>query len=346
MRRLGYVPALDGLRGIAIAAVIGEHFFALRGGFYGVDLFFVLSGFLITTLLLEENDRGRIHLRGFYERRARRLLPALVAFLVVAALFGARKYGVAHLSVLISASLFYVGNLACFFRGDLMAGTPFGHLWSLAQEEQFYLVWPLLLIQLLRRFGERALLAVLAAAFVCLVAYTGALGAAGAGWHRLNFAPDTHASGLVLGCAAALIRRRGSSVRGGAAALALFVAAAALGAQTVAWSTVGLPVVEVACAVMVLAASQPGSFARALSLRPLVYLGAISYSLYVWHYLIRWIYPNPGLGGIFPAFVSLVLTALVQVRRAAFQAPACRRGARRASAGGRSRRVGPGYEPW
>lgn len=313
MRRLGYVPALDGLRGVAIASVIGEHFFRLRGGFFGVDLFFVLSGFLITTLLLEERDRdGVIRLRAFYERRARRLLPALGAFLAAAAVVAAAAYGTGRLVALISVSVFYLGNVARFLGGDMMRGTPFGHLWSLAEEEQFYLVWPLLLILLLRRYSERALLFVLVAVFAGAVAYTAALSLVGADWHRLYYGPDTHASGLVLGCAVALIRRRGILVKGATAALVLFVASTIVGAQTVAWSVIGLPVVELACAVMVLAAaSQAGWFARLLSFRPLVYLGVISYSLYVWHVLVVWMtHGAAGLNAIIPAVVALLLAVL------------------------------------
>src|ERR1700740_1067964 len=94
--RLGYRPALDGVRGVAILAVTALHFFGLRGGFYGVDLFFVLSGFLITTLLLEERDRrGSVSLRTFYERRARRLLPALLTVLLVVGVIGYAR--VSHL---------------------------------------------------------------------------------------------------------------------------------------------------------------------------------------------------------------------------------------------------------
>src|SRR5712691_9865962 len=90
VQRLGYVPALDGLRGIAILAVLGYHFFGLRAGFFGVDLFFVLSGFLITTLLLEEHSSsGAISFRRFYERRARRLLPALGTVLLFSLLVAA-----------------------------------------------------------------------------------------------------------------------------------------------------------------------------------------------------------------------------------------------------------------
>src|SRR6266700_3504348 len=86
VERLGYVPALNGIRGVAIAGVLAYHAYGLRGGYLGVDLFFVLSGFLITTLLLEEFDQvGTVSLRGFYRRRALRLLPALVAVLTVAA---------------------------------------------------------------------------------------------------------------------------------------------------------------------------------------------------------------------------------------------------------------------
>jgi peptidoglycan/LPS O-acetylase OafA/YrhL len=133
--RLGHRPALDGLRGVAILAVTGLHFFNLGGGFFGVDLFFVLSGFLITTLLLEA-EHGSItnRLRAFYGRRARRLLPALgVLLLFCLPLAGLRTTGEASL---------YVSNVieATAGRTNPLRNLPLDHLWSLAEEEQFYLV--------------------------------------------------------------------------------------------------------------------------------------------------------------------------------------------------------------
>ena len=118
----GHRPALDGLRGVAVVGVVAHHLGYLPGGYLGVDLFFVLSGFLITSLLLAEIGRsGSVSLRAFWARRARRLLPAMLVLVAAVGLYGAT----------VAAS----SELAKLHRD--------GHFWSLAIEEQFYVVWPL-----------------------------------------------------------------------------------------------------------------------------------------------------------------------------------------------------------
>jgi peptidoglycan/LPS O-acetylase OafA/YrhL len=295
--RLGHVPALDGLRGLAIAAVTGFHFFGLRGGFFGVDLFFVLSGFLITTLLLEELDAtGHVSLRSFYVRRARRLLPALGGFLLMMAFLGSVSYSPGQLAAMLASGAFYCLNVVGVLGHPRFLEGPFGHLWSLAEEEQFYLVWPVLLVAALRRMQESRLALGLASLFLVLVAYRAALAANGASWMRLYFAPDTHAEGLVLGCLAAMLRRRGARIRGafGWPALIALAAGAAVGTETLAWTVYGLPLVEIGCAVLLMAALEPGPLRLLLSRRPLVWLGLLSYSLYLWqsnaHTWVPWLF--------------------------------------------------------
>jgi peptidoglycan/LPS O-acetylase OafA/YrhL len=291
--RLGYVPALDGLRGVAILGVLGVHLFGLSGGFYGVDLFFVLSGFLITTLLLEERDRtGSVSLRAFYVRRARRLMPALVAVLALIAVAGPLYYSPGLLTSIVASGLYAANIVRGFGSSDFLNATPAAHLWSLAQEEQFYVLWPVALLSLRRRLTERRLMTLLAAGFVVLVLYRAGLAAAGAGWHRVYYAPDTHMDGLVLGCLLACARRRGLTtvpVVAGCAAFALVLAAFVLGAQTMPWSVGGLPIVEIAAAALVLAALSPGPVGAVLSVRPLVWVGALSYSLYLWQIPAMWL---------------------------------------------------------
>jgi peptidoglycan/LPS O-acetylase OafA/YrhL len=305
--RLGYVPALDGLRGVAILGVLGVHLFGLSGGFYGVDLFFVLSGFLITTLLLEEHDRtGGVSLRAFYVRRARRLLPALGAVLVVIAAVGPLYYSPGLLASIVASGLYAANIVRGFGQSDFLNATPAAHLWSLAQEEQFYVLWPIALLSLRRRLTERRLLTILAAGFVVLVLYRATLAGAGAGWHRIYYAPDTHMDGLVLGCVLAFARRHGLTsvpTLAGCAAFVLVVAAFVLGAQTVPWSVGGLPIVEIAAAGLVLAALSPGPVGIVLSARPLVWIGALSYSLYLWQIPAMW------LTGWDDRWAALALTA-------------------------------------
>src|SRR3954469_19950995 len=155
-----HLPALDGVRGVAVAGVLAFHggVAALRGGFLGVDAFFVLSGYLITALLLgEERATGRIRLTGFWARRARRLLPALLVLLAAVLAVSRFLLPPDELPALRGdalAALLYVANWRLLHRGggyfaETAAPSPLQHTWSLAIEEQFYLVWPLLLVALL-----------------------------------------------------------------------------------------------------------------------------------------------------------------------------------------------------
>ena len=173
--QLAYQPSLDGLRALAVAAVVVFHLHetGLTGGFLGVDTFFVLSGFLITTLLvLEWRRTTSIGLIAFWARRARRLLPALILLLIAVAVFAHFEVPTTELHRLRwdgIAGLFYVANWRFVASSqsyfDLFsAASPFRHLWSLAIEEQFYLVWPLVTIACLRLgHGRLRILAAIAA---------------------------------------------------------------------------------------------------------------------------------------------------------------------------------------
>src|SRR5580658_5807511 len=158
---IAYVPALDGVRGVAVVAVLLYHGGVswAQGGFLGVEAFFVLSGFLITSLLLAEwAGSGRISLRHFWARRARRLLPALFVVVVVCAIYelvvGSSR-AVPDFGADVLATALYVANWHQIWTGSgYFAQTglvsPLQHTWSLAIEEQFYLIWPLVLLALLR----------------------------------------------------------------------------------------------------------------------------------------------------------------------------------------------------
>jgi peptidoglycan/LPS O-acetylase OafA/YrhL len=286
VRRLGYTPALDGVRGIAIAIVVGSHAFGVPTSGLGVDLFFVLSGFLITTLLLEGRYSG---LKAFYSARARRLLPALVV-LLIAYLATTSVTGHHPLRALEASgiALSYSGNLVRAFGNPSLLGA-LGHTWSLAEEEQFYLVWPLLLLVVLRgRRGAAARVAFWAAVLMTLWGML--LAAGGAPGLALDDNPTVRSIGLAIGCFAALHRddlaeaaRRLLPI-----AVCVIVAVASLRYFATAhfYTTGALTLFCLSCACLVLVAvDHPGSVVtRTLSLRPLVWLGTISYSLYLWHF--------------------------------------------------------------
>jgi len=206
--RLGHVPALDAIRGIAILLVLAVHAdHAVPGGELGVDLFFVLSGFLITSLLLTEWDRdATFSLRSFYRRRAFRLLPALVVMLAVvsaAAVLTADDVGGQLVWVLYS--LGYVINFTALLEEGI-GNASLRHMWSLSQEEQFYLVWPVLLLLLLRAgLRPRVLAGLLGGTAAALLVYRGVLESNGVSVSFLLYAPDMRGVGLVLGCLAAVV---------------------------------------------------------------------------------------------------------------------------------------------
>jgi peptidoglycan/LPS O-acetylase OafA/YrhL len=284
--RLGYLPALDGLRGVAIALVVAYHYAVFPfGGGDGVDLFFVLSGFLITTLLLEElSETGAISLSTFYARRARRLLPALLTML---AAFSIIAVGKGHNPVWdLERFGFYTGNAVRAFV--LLPPSGLGHLWSLAEEEQFYLVWPLLLLAFAR---TRRLLVFTLALTAALIVYRAGLAISGASLNRLYFGPDTHADGLTMGAALGIIRQRRSlAVPDGWLPwiVGSFTLAVLLPNLNTGWHIIGLPLFEIVCVALIAAVVTGSPLTRPLSWPPLVFLGKISYSLYLWHFMLLW----------------------------------------------------------
>lgn len=305
---LPYIPGLDGLRALAVAAVLLYHAdLPVRGGFLGVESFFVISGFLITALLLHDHaTHGRVRLGHFWWRRARRLLPALLALLAGTALLAAvRAPGeLARLGGDTLAALAYVTNWHLIGGGqsyfDAAERPPLlQHLWSLAVEEQFYIVWPLLFAAGIARLGRRGLLAL---ALLGAAASTGlmlALHDPGADPSRIYYGTDTRAGGILLGVALAFVwapgrapafahRRAGAVLEaaGLAALAAMLVAYATLGERHPLLYRGGLPLVALLTAVLVAAATHPAArvLPRLLELAPLRWLGLRSYSLYLWHW--------------------------------------------------------------
>ena len=324
-----YVPALDGMRAFAVAGVLAYHGGVswLPGGYLGVDAFFVLSGFLITALLLSEVQRsGRIRLGDFWTRRARRLLPALFLVLVMVVLVTRLALPPDTYPSLrgdVFSTAFYVANWHFIAQGaNYFAATgppsPLTHTWSLAVEEQFYLVWPILVVGVLaafRRIGAvfwLALLGALASATEMAVLFTH-----GANETRLYYGTDTRAQSILLGAALAaalawcgqrgMLKRLG--VRQRLAFLLLGVAGFALDA--VLWTHLrgtqsflyqgGFLVAALGTAAILLSVFLvPRTIlGRYLAWRPLVWLGCISYGVYLWHFpIFLWVDgARTGLGG-------------------------------------------------
>jgi peptidoglycan/LPS O-acetylase OafA/YrhL len=284
--KLGYRPALDGLRALAIIPVIGLHAFGWpREGSLGVDLFFVLSGFLITVLLLEERRAtGKTSLRRFWRRRAARLAPALLVMLGLYAVVGRGSHTWA---LLFGAT--YTSNVATAIDPNVMPWS-LGHLWSLAQEEQFYVLWPLMLLAILR-LRPRLLTRILAALVMAVVIEKVALVASGAPWERLYFGPDTHADPILIGCLFGSVFAtkgipRGVSRRGTGFVAMLAIVAIFVLPRNISPFEATSPLrtlFAIVGGLLILATINGGLTSRLLSLRPLVFTGRISYSLYLWH---------------------------------------------------------------
>jgi peptidoglycan/LPS O-acetylase OafA/YrhL len=306
MRRLGRIPALDGLRGIAVLVVVIEHIETilvpgtvrvdagpLRGAFLGVDIFFVLSGFLITCLLLgEQAERTRVRFGAFYRRRALRLLPALYVLLAVHVLYTLVTGLSLHLEWLsVRGALAYVSNWT--WKWDWLQSAPgLGHLWSLAVEEQFYLVWPVVLIVFLgvrRRTATVAIVMVAGIAFIAV--HRAMMWEHGVNWLFLSIRTDTRADSLLVGALLAQLWVRGWRPSARIVIPAAWVATALLAVfVTVARSTQaflylgGFTLFAVCTATVILAASEgqwPGT--RLLEIPSLRVVGRVSYGLYLWH---------------------------------------------------------------
>jgi peptidoglycan/LPS O-acetylase OafA/YrhL len=297
--RLGYRPSLDGLRAFAVLLVFGVHTHPrlVPAGSIGVDIFFVLSGFLITTLLVEELDsRGRVSIGRFYIRRALRLLPALFGLLAAvtlwALLVAAPDTRHNALDEVLAAGS-YTRNLTWWAH---VPGTLLGHTWSLALEEQFYLVWPAVLTLCLRPRRPSTAVAVVFVAGFALISALRISGVVGPGALFIG-RPDA----LLLGAALALVRRDFAARWAGAAALRRAGPAVVVGTvgllAIAAWDAgddafgIGYTLAAAAAAALImgLVVLDERGLARLFAGRPAVALGRVSYGFYLWHLpVLRW----------------------------------------------------------
>lgn len=314
--RLGHRPGLDGLRGIAIGLVVLAHAAPDRfvnGGTVGVTVFFALSGFLITSLLLDERGRtGSVSFRRFYGRRARRLLPALVVYLAFWTTAGALGWSPFRVQAAeVASTLLYFANWVIAAFGGM--SYPTAITWSLSVEEQFYVLWPLTF--LLARRWPRAQVAIAASGIVAggifrLLAWHGPTS-----WMQVYYPSQMHMDAILLGCLLALtVHRyptalRRVSPRVGWLGIGLLTFLLVVQSETLKWLADPL-LASAGCCLLIASVLLSGS--RWLEVAPLRWLGRRSYALYLWHYPIT-VLAGPGYHW-FPQWAGIALSlALAEV---------------------------------
>ena len=303
---LGYRPALDGVRGVAILLVLAVHthhlfgWSLLKGGSIGVDIFFVLSGFLITCILLDEwAGTGTVNLRHFYLRRCLRLVPALVllvlALLLLSDVFFSPQEA-AQTRRTAPIALLYLTDFFASLSPERVLGA-LRHTWSLAMEEHFYLIWPPVLLWLLKTgCSKRVLFALTVSLALAICFHRAMLFQFGLSPARTYYGFDTRADSLLIGCAAGMAVSwgllRGMS-RLNMLGIALIVVTAIgtdfaspklhAGGFTILAATTALLLIN-------LVLTDKGTLHTVLESKLLVWVGRISYGLYLWHYpMFKWV---------------------------------------------------------
>lgn len=340
--QLRHIPALDGLRGFAVALILLFHAEHLVGGWIGVDVFFVLSGFLITSLLLREwENHGAIDLWAFWGRRARRLLPALFGLLVVVLVGASFSSPEAALRIRNDAlaTFFYIANWHAIaaqydYWAIFSAPSPLDHTWSLAIEEQFYLFWPPIVMGVLARTrGASRAVAITAAALAGISTLAMfLLFDPEAGTARVYFGTDTRVAATLLGAAlSGMAAQRAApsptSARplldavGGAGLLVLLLASGSLDGGDPRVYRGGLLLVIVASGGLVAAMvwAPSGLVSKAFSWRPLRELGRISYGAYLWHWPLYLVLTADRVGVDGAALTALRVLATLIVSWASYR---------------------------
>ena len=309
-----YIHSVDGLRAVAVIAVLLYHLGIdwIPGGFLGVDLFFVISGYVITGLILDSIVRsGTLDLRAFYLSRIRRLVPALVAMLVFTTLFigvyapdTVRRF-IADIPYVLSGSMNWalVSRQQDYFEA---IGRPplLQHTWSLAVEAQFYLMWPLVLLFILRYFGKKnipfAALAIAIASGITLFAYSIRIDTQESAISHVYFGTDTHSIGLFLGSALAVswqpqnltreITKRAQDfvdLIGVVGLLGLLSTFLFINENDPTLYRIAFPLSALfGCATLISVVHPASRFAPILSTRPLMWIGERSYGIYLWHWIV------------------------------------------------------------